>query len=52
MSPGHRVLTSEQLGQAVLVGRSTPGPLGAFVVAVGYLARAAGPAPWPDGSRW
>jgi chromate transporter len=34
----HRVLTSEQLSQAVLVGRSTPGPLGAYVVAVGYLA--------------
>jgi chromate transporter len=38
----HRALTSEQLGQAVLVGRSTPGPLGAYVVAVGYLA-----AGWP-----
>jgi chromate transporter len=32
------VITDEQLGQAVLVGRSTPGPLGAYVVAVGYLA--------------
>jgi chromate transporter len=32
------VLTSEQLSQAVLVGRSTPGPLGTYVVAVGYLA--------------
>jgi chromate transporter len=38
----YRVLTSEQLSQAVLVGRSTPGPLGAYVVAVGYLA-----AGWP-----
>jgi chromate transporter len=33
-----RVLTSEQIGQAVLVGRSTPGPIGAYVVAVGYFA--------------
>jgi chromate transporter len=35
-------LAPEQLGQAVLVGRSTPGPVGAYVVAVGYLA-----AGWP-----
>jgi chromate transporter len=35
-------LSPEQLGQAVLVGRSTPGPVGAYVVAVGYLA-----AGWP-----
>jgi chromate transporter len=34
----HQVITAEQLGQAVVVGRSTPGPLGAYVVAVGYLA--------------
>jgi len=33
-----RVLTEEQLSQAVLVGRSTPGPIGAYVVAVGYFA--------------
>ena len=38
----YHVLTSEQLAQAVLVGRSTPGPLGAYVVAVGYLV-----AGWP-----
>jgi chromate transporter len=38
----HRAITAEQLGQAVLVGRSTPGPLGAYVVAVGYLV-----AGWP-----
>jgi chromate transporter len=38
----HRALTPEQLSQAVLVGRSTPGPIGAYVVAVGYLA-----AGWP-----
>jgi chromate transporter len=37
-----RVITAEQLSQAVLVGRSTPGPIGAYVVAVGYLA-----AGWP-----
>ena len=34
----HHAITSEQLSQAVLVGRSTPGPIGAYVVAVGYLA--------------
>jgi chromate transporter len=33
-----RVMSDEQLSQAVLVGRSTPGPLGAYVVAVGYRA--------------
>lgn len=36
------VLSDEQLSQAVLIGRSTPGPVGAYVVAVGYLA-----AGWP-----
>ena len=35
-------LTVEQINQAVLVGRSTPGPIGAYVVSVGYLA-----AGWP-----
>ena len=35
-------ITAEQLSQAVLVGRSTPGPVGAYVVAVGYMA-----AGWP-----
>jgi chromate transporter len=34
----YRVLSIEQLNQAVLVGRSTPGPIGAYVVSVGYLA--------------
>jgi chromate transporter len=34
----HRVISAEQLGEAVLIGRSTPGPMGAYVVAVGYLA--------------
>ena len=38
----HRVLSDEQLSQAVLVGRATPGPMGAYVVAVGYFA-----AGWP-----
>lgn len=37
-----RALSDEQLSQAVLVGRSTPGPVGAYVVAVGYFA-----AGWP-----
>jgi chromate transporter len=32
------VLSDEQLSRAVLVGRSTPGPVGAYVVAVGYYA--------------
>ena len=31
------VLTDEELSHAVLIGRSTPGPLGAYVVAVGYV---------------
>ncbi len=34
----HQLLTDEQLSQAVLVGRASPGPMGAYVVAVGYLA--------------
>jgi chromate transporter len=38
----HRLLSDEQLSQAVLVGRATPGPMGAYVVAVGYFA-----AGWP-----
>src|SRR4029450_2710592 len=37
-----RAITAAQLSQAALVGRSTPGPIGAYVVAVGYLA-----AGWP-----
>jgi len=31
-------ISGEELSQAVLVGRSTPGPVGAYVVAVGYMA--------------
>jgi chromate transporter len=32
------VVTDEQLGQAVVLGRSAPGPVGAYVVAIGYFA--------------
>jgi chromate transporter len=38
----YRLVSDEQLSQAVLVGRATPGPMGAYVVAVGYFA-----AGWP-----
>ena len=34
----HRFVSDDQLSQAVLVGRATPGPMGAYVVAVGYFA--------------
>lgn len=33
-----RVVSEQQLSQAVLFGRATPGPLGAYVVGVGYFA--------------
>jgi chromate transporter len=33
-----RVISDQQLSQAVLVGRATIGPMGAYVVAVGYFA--------------
>ena len=33
-----QVVSDEQLSQAVLVSRSTPGPLGAYVIGVGYRA--------------
>jgi chromate transporter len=36
------LVTDEQLSQAVLVGRASPGPMGAYVVSVGYMA-----AGWP-----
>lgn len=36
------LVSADALSEAVLVGRATPGPMGAYVVAVGYLA--AGPA--------
>ncbi len=32
------VVTDEQLSKAVVIGRSAPGPVGAYVVAVGYFA--------------
>jgi chromate transporter len=32
------VVTDEELSQAVVIGRSAPGPVGAYVVAVGYFA--------------
>jgi chromate transporter len=38
----YQLVSADQLSEAVLVGRATPGPAGAYVVAVGYLA--AGPA--------
>lgn len=34
----HHVITDDQLSQAVVVGRASPGPMGAYVVAVGYQA--------------
>jgi chromate transporter len=38
----YRLVPADALSEAVLIGRATPGPMGAYVVAVGYLA--AGPA--------
>jgi len=37
----HHWITDDELSRAVLVGRASPGPMGGYVVAVGYLA--AGP---------
>jgi len=34
----HSVITDEQLSQAVVIGRSAPGPVGAYVVAISYFA--------------
>jgi chromate transporter len=34
----HYLVTPDQLSEAVLIGRATPGPMGAYVIAVGYLA--------------
>lgn len=34
----HHVLTDEQLNTAVAVSRTTPGPVGVYVVSVGYAA--------------
>lgn len=33
-----QAISDEQLSQSVLVSRSTPGPLGAYVIGVGYQA--------------
>jgi chromate transporter len=35
------VISDDQLSQAVLVGRASPGPMGGYVVAVGYLVAGA-----------
>jgi chromate transporter len=35
----HHVMTDEDLSRAVLFGRSSPGPVGLYVVSVGYAAR-------------
>lgn len=32
----HAVITDDQLNRAVLVARTTPGPMGVYVVSVGY----------------
>lgn len=34
----HAVVTDDQLNRAVLVARTTPGPMGVYVVSVGYEA--------------
>ncbi len=33
----HRVLTDQQLSAAVAVGRSGPGPIGLYMVSIGYM---------------
>jgi chromate transporter len=38
----YRVLSDQELSHGVVIGRSTPGPMGVYVVVVGYLA-----AGWP-----
>jgi len=35
----HHALTDEDLNRAVLFGRSSPGPVGLYVVSVGYAVR-------------
>ncbi len=35
----HQVLSDDALNQAVLVARTTPGPMGTYVVSVGYQVR-------------
>jgi chromate transporter len=34
----YHLVSADALSEAVLVGRATPGPMGTYVVAVGYLA--------------
>jgi chromate transporter len=38
----YHLVTADQLSEAVLIGRATPGPMGAYVVAVGYQAAGSG----------
>jgi chromate transporter len=35
----HRAMTDEDLSRAVLFGRSSPGPVGLYIVSVGYAVR-------------
>jgi chromate transporter len=35
----HHVMSDEDLSRAVLFGRSSPGPVGLYIVSVGYAAR-------------
>lgn len=35
----HHVITDQQLNTAIVVSRTTPGPVGLYVVSVGYFAR-------------
>jgi chromate transporter len=35
----HHAMTDEDLSRAVLFGRSSPGPVGLYIVSVGYAAR-------------
>ena len=35
----HRAMADEDLSRAVLFGRSSPGPVGLYIVSVGYAAR-------------
>ena len=35
----HHVVTDEDLSRAVLFGRSSPGPVGLYIVSVGYAVR-------------
>lgn len=34
----YHLVAADRLSEAVLIGRATPGPMGCYVVAVGYLA--------------